>query len=105
MGEVMFADQLTELPSTLPLVTGWELPCACCMPVRAPPLDVSSSLAFCAPSGELMVISQLPSMAMLLSLFGRASKGRGLAKTSGSRLAGQRRKCRKIENSVLDTDA
>src|SRR4051812_17717101 len=54
IGEVMFADQLTLLPSTLPLATGWEAPCACWVPVNALPLAVRSSLAFCAPIGELM---------------------------------------------------
>ena len=67
MGELILADQLTLLPSTLPFSSGPE-PCAACwVPLRALPLVAMSSWAFCAPRGELMTISHLPSTAMLRS--------------------------------------
>src|SRR6185295_19538137 len=66
-GLVILADQLTLLPSTLPFSNGPEPCCAVWVPVRLPPLVVMSKAAFCAPKGELMTISHLPSTAMLFS--------------------------------------
>src|ERR1051326_135245 len=73
MGEVMFADQDSLLPSTLPL-TGWVLPCAFCVPLKLAPSLLRSSCAFWAPIGELIVISHFPSMAMADLLLSAASK-------------------------------
>src|ERR1700712_4890123 len=68
MGEEILADQERLLPSTLPFSSGPE-PCAACwVPVRLAPLAARSSVAFCAPRGELMTISHLPSTAMVLIL-------------------------------------
>src|SRR6187551_2240042 len=54
MGEEILADQDRLLPSTLPFSTGPE-PCAACwLPVRLAPSAARSSVAFCAPRGELM---------------------------------------------------
>src|SRR5262249_38960833 len=67
MGEVILADQLNLFPSTLPFATGWVAPCAVWVPLRAAPSFFSSSTAFCAPIGELIVFSHFPSMAMRVS--------------------------------------
>src|ERR1700733_11518578 len=56
IGEVILADQLTALPSTLPFSSGPEPCCAVWVPVRAAPLVAMSKLAFWAPRGELMTI-------------------------------------------------
>src|SRR5690242_8169077 len=67
MGLEILADQLRLLPSTLPFSNGPE-PCAACwVPVSAAPLVARSKVAFCAPMGELMTISHLPSTAMTFS--------------------------------------
>src|SRR5579863_7514092 len=67
MGLVIFADQVSALPSTLPFSSGPE-PCAACwVPVSTLPSVLISRLAFCAPRGELMTISHLPSTAMSVS--------------------------------------
>src|SRR5215469_3867271 len=66
IGLVILADQASVLPSTLPFSSGPE-PCAACwVPVRTFPSVLISRLAFCAPRGELMMISHLPSTAMSL---------------------------------------
>src|ERR1700761_8380139 len=67
MGELILADQLSLSPSTLPFSSGPEPWAACWVPVRVAPSVARSSVAFTAPMGELMVISHLPSMAMLRS--------------------------------------
>src|SRR3954465_4929147 len=67
MGLEILADQLTLLPPTLPFSSGPE-PCAACwVPVSVAPLVARSKVAFCAPMGELMTISHLPSTAIALT--------------------------------------
>jgi len=64
MGLEILADQVRVLPSTLPFSSGPE-PCAACwVPLSEEPSVLKSRLAFCAPRGELMTISHLPSTAM-----------------------------------------
>src|SRR5580692_1484021 len=67
MGLVILADQVRVLPSTLPFSRGPE-PCAACwVPLSALPSVLMSSVAFCAPRGELITMSHLPSAAMTVS--------------------------------------
>src|SRR6185295_7596384 len=64
IGEVIEIDQETLLPSALPFAISIE-PCwPACVPVNALPLALRSSVAFCGPIGELIVIFHLPSTDM-----------------------------------------
>src|SRR6185436_17871261 len=72
IGLVILADQVRLFPSTLPFSSGPEPCCAVWVPDRLLPSVAMSSTAFCAPSGELMTISHLPSTAMLFSQAGSA---------------------------------
>src|SRR6201999_3604414 len=68
IGLVMETFQATSSPLALPSKISAELPSAPCVPVSVPPASFRVSVALRSPIGVLIVIFQLPSTAIKLSL-------------------------------------